>query len=214
MRRRDFISLVGGSAVAWPVAARAQQPSMPVIGFVDLGSAVASAHFAAAFRNGLNETGYSDGKNVTVEYHWSEGRYDRLPALMAELVGRRVAVIATPVSIPASKRMSLASASSLPTPVARPRIETMDTTGARLRRTRMSRKLRQARRAWRQINCVFRLCEKVIVRQEETLDGAVEDDDLYIIVGFECRDDLVQLRNGLGANDIQGRVVKRNAPVG
>jgi hypothetical protein len=75
---------------------------MPVIGFVDLGSAVASARFAAAFRNGLNETGYSDGKNVTVEYHWLEGRYDRLPAQIAELVGRRVAVIATPVSIPAS----------------------------------------------------------------------------------------------------------------
>jgi putative ABC transport system substrate-binding protein len=81
-----------------------------MIGFVDLGSAVASAHWAAAFRNGLNETGYSDGKNVTVEYHWLEGRYDRLPALMAELVGRRVAVIATPVSIPASLAAKAATA--------------------------------------------------------------------------------------------------------
>jgi len=87
MRLRDFITIVGSTAAAWPLAARAQQAALPVIGFVDLGSAVASAQWAAAFRNGLSETGYSDGKNVTVEYHWLEGRYDRLPALMAELVG-------------------------------------------------------------------------------------------------------------------------------
>src|ERR1700732_289081 len=101
MRRREFITLVGSAAIAWPLAAYGQQPAMPMIGFVDLGSAVASAHFAAAFRNGLNETGYSDGKNVTVEYHWLEGQYDHLPALMAELVGRRVAVIAAPEPPPA-----------------------------------------------------------------------------------------------------------------
>ena len=107
MRRRDFITLVGG-AVGWSLAARAQQP-MPVIGFVDLGSATANAHRAAAFRKGLNETGYVEGKNVTIEYHWLEGRYERLPALMTELVGRPVAVIATPASIPAAQAAKTAT---------------------------------------------------------------------------------------------------------
>jgi len=107
MRRRDFITLVGG-AVGWSLAARAQQP-MPVIGFVDLGSATANAHRAAAFRKGLNETGYVEGKNVTIEYHWLEGRYEHLPALMTELVGRPVAVIATPASIPAAQAAKAAT---------------------------------------------------------------------------------------------------------
>jgi ABC-type uncharacterized transport system substrate-binding protein len=83
---------------------------MPVIGFIDPGSAVASAHFANAFRRGLNETGYSEGSNVAIEYHWLEGRYDRLPALAAELVGRRVAVIAAPASIPAALAVKAATA--------------------------------------------------------------------------------------------------------
>jgi ABC transporter substrate binding protein len=92
MRRREFIAGLG-SAAAWPLAARAQQSAMPVVAFFDSGSADASTDRARAFRKGLGGTGYIEGQNVTVEYHWLEGQYDRLPALMADLVRRRVAVI-------------------------------------------------------------------------------------------------------------------------
>src|SRR5262245_60205424 len=99
MKRREFITLLGGAAAAWPVAARGQRSQTPVGGCVSGGSS--NARRVAAFRDRLKETGYVEGQNVTVEYHWLDGQYDRLPSLMADLV-RRVAVIATPGSNPAS----------------------------------------------------------------------------------------------------------------
>jgi len=95
MRRRDIIKVVAGSAIAWPLAARAQQPTIPVVAFLRTGSADTESRNVAAFRIGLNETGYVEGQNLTVEYHWLESPYDRLPALIADLVRRQVAVIAT-----------------------------------------------------------------------------------------------------------------------
>src|SRR3981081_120541 len=95
LKRRDFITLLGG-AVTWPLVARAQQGAMPGGGFIREGAGEANARNAVAFRKGLNETGYVEGQNVKVEYHWLEGQYDQLPALLGDLVRRQVAVIATP----------------------------------------------------------------------------------------------------------------------
>ncbi len=110
MRRRNFIAGLASTTVALQLAANAQQPTTPVIAYLSGRSADSSVRLVAAFRKGLSETGYVEGQNVTVEYHWLEGQYDRLPALLADLVRRQVAVIATPGSNPAALAAKAATA--------------------------------------------------------------------------------------------------------
>src|SRR2546422_5329976 len=110
MRRRDFIKAIACSAAAWPLAARAQKPAMPVVGYLGLASPKGFATRLAAFRQGLQEIGYREGQNVAIEYRWAEGKDDRLPTMAADLVQRRVNVLAAPGGISAPRAAKAATA--------------------------------------------------------------------------------------------------------
>src|SRR5262250_1730578 len=114
MRRREFITLLGGATAAWPLAARGQQPAMPVIGIINPGLPETEPRSRMiAFRQGLNESGYVEGQNVTIEYRWAEGRHDRYSELVADLIRQKVSVISTGANTPASL-VAKASTSTIP----------------------------------------------------------------------------------------------------
>ena len=120
MRRRDFVKVAAGAAVAWPLAARAQQPVMPVIGFLSAGTFEMNRDYGAAFHRGLADGGFAEGRNVGIEYRWTEGQNDRLPALAADLVRRQVALIvaaSTPASLTAKRRLRQSRSFLLSVPI-------------------------------------------------------------------------------------------------